>query len=503
MRSTRPESAFSPWFDDPSKEQEDRFLAAFERALADAAAVVGSAYRSERRPREQLRAGLRALLDFLDSEPGAASVLIVEALRAGPRVGERRTEVLAQLQGVIHDAGTRASDAGAREAPPLTQEAIVSAVFGMLHARVAASGWGEPGGAARPLSALLAPLMALILVPYVGAKAARKELSAPKGRVPGGSLTMGVFRAQMPVALSEKRARITELTGATIAFIAECNEQGVSPSNTDVSWAIGDIEKGQTSKLLMRLQGLELIENSSPNGNGRGEANAWRLTRSGEELANTIGDKVPAAKPSIPEQPSVPENLPEAFRGRLDRRCISLLRAIGEQPWLRNSELAGRVGVKHGREISKALARLERLGLIANKRDAGHGGGPNAWRLSAAGEELDRAIGRESPAALRSVALDLMHRSGGRLSARAVSMLRVLGAEPGLSNREVGRRVGIQTELHVSNLLARLAERRLIENRRNGGRTNVWWLTAPGQRLDRAIREEREGDREVVGVRVS
>jgi hypothetical protein len=82
------------------------------------------------------------------------------------------------------------------------------------------------------------------------------------------------------------------------------------------------------------------------------------------------------------------------------------------------------------------------------------------------------------------------------------------GAEPGLSNRDVGRRVGVKTEVHASNVLARLGGRGLIENRRNGGRTNAWWLTAAGQRLERAIRVETlaaggQGARERARVRVS
>src|ERR1039458_1037559 len=87
----------------------------------------------------------------------------------------------------------------------------------------------------------------------------------------------------------------------------------------------------------------------------------------------------------------------------------------------------------------------------------------------------------------RSVALDLMRASGGRLRHRAVSVLRVVGTEPGLSNREVAVRVGIGDENNMSRHLARLARRGLIENTRNGGRYNVWRLTASGEELERAV----------------
>jgi hypothetical protein len=87
-RSARGAQTYGRWFADPPEDLEDRFLVAFERNLSAARAGAARAYHSERRhrPREQLRAGLATLLDFLDREPGAASILIVEPLRAGPRV---------------------------------------------------------------------------------------------------------------------------------------------------------------------------------------------------------------------------------------------------------------------------------------------------------------------------------------------------------------------------------------------------------------------------------
>jgi DNA-binding MarR family transcriptional regulator len=133
-------------------------------------------------------------------------------------------------------------------------------------------------------------------------------------------------------------------------------------------------------------------------------------------------------------------DLPEDFVGRLDYRTVAVLRAIGDQPWLSNRKVAGRVGVED-RQISYVLRRLVGLGLVASTRDARLRGAPNVWQLTLSGEELDRAIGREAPAPQRSVALDLMRDAGGRLNHRSVSVLRVIGGEPGLSNSEVALRV--------------------------------------------------------------
>ena len=484
-----------------SGDVKDRFLAVFEQALGEAQAVVIPAYESERRPREQLRVGLGALLDFLDREPGAARVLIVEALRAGRRVGERRARVLEGLAAVVHEAGMRAHDRGQGDEPPaLTGEGIVGGVFGVVYARVAAPGWGEgaprrvqangsgSGVPARPaeqsLAELLGPLMAMIMLPYVGMKAARKEVSAPALRMRSASeVAVGVCAAEMSGALKDLPTPITELTVCTIMVIAEMNGRGIHPSNNDLCWATGDTNKGQMSKLVSRLQGLDLIENTSQNGNGQGGANAWRLTVCGRELERVIAQEVAAAA-------RVACNVPEAFRGRLDYRAVPVLRVIGEQPWLTGREVALRAGIEDPAQISKLLAHLEELGLAESVRDVHFNGTPNVWRLTASGEELDRAIGRETPAPPRSLALDLMWESGGRLNDRAVSVLTVIGAEPGLSNNEIGVRVGISNENITSQLLARLARRGLMENTRNGGRVNVWRLTASGERLERAIREE-------------
>ena len=288
--SARGARTYGRWFDDPPQELEERFLAVFDRELATVEALVSRAYRSERRPREQLRAALATLLEHLDRKPDVARVLIVEALRGGPRVAARRTQVLAQLAGVVHRAGVRAMRTDEREPPPLTEEAVVSAVLGMLHARVVAPWWGDAAGASPPLVVLVGPLMALILVPYVGAKTASKELFAPALRMlaPGEMPASVLPPAELSGELADLPARVTRLTASVIVFIGEMNERRVAPSNYDVSWAMGDTDKGQMSKLLHRLEAMGLIENTTDHGNGRGRANEWWLTAQGRELAAVI-----------------------------------------------------------------------------------------------------------------------------------------------------------------------------------------------------------------------
>jgi DNA-binding MarR family transcriptional regulator len=208
------------------------------------------------------------------------------------------------------------------------------------------------------------------------------------------------------------------------------------------------------------------------------------LTASGEQLQATIGRE--AAEPEA----GVALGLPWELEGRLDFWAVCVLRAVGEQPWLTGGEIAARAGVEDPAQISRLLSQLAGLGLVDGVREAHGRGKPKVWQITDAGRQLDTAIGRKAPAPERSVALDLMRQSGGRLHEDAVSVLRVAAAEPGLSNGEIALRVGIADANSMSQLLARLVRRGLVENTRNGGRRNVWVLTAAGTALERAIRQE-------------
>ena len=108
--------------------------------------------------------------------------------------------------------------------------------------------------------------------------------------------------------------------------------------------------------------------------------------------------------------------------------------------------------------------------------------------VRAARRELSRPVDAIPAPVGRSVALDLPQDPGKRHGAMRV--LSVIGAEPGLNNREVALRAGAKDQGHISRLLARLARRGLVENTRTQGRKNVWQLTASGKELDKAIRHE-------------
>jgi hypothetical protein len=93
---------------------------------------------------------------------------VVEALGAGARVLERRAQVLDELIRVV-DRGRSVSSA-TREPPEVTAEGVVGAVFAVVHTRLLEGGKG-------PLTNLLGPLMSMIALPYLGARAANRELT--------------------------------------------------------------------------------------------------------------------------------------------------------------------------------------------------------------------------------------------------------------------------------------------------------------------------------------
>jgi DNA-binding IclR family transcriptional regulator len=218
---------------------------------------------------------------------------------------------------------------------------------------------------------------------------------------------------------------------------------------------------------------------------GCGErAHAWGAA--GQKVQDAIERETNAPEPTSAFA------LPEQYVGRIDDRAVLMLRVIADQPWLRSTEVAERAGVEDKTQAASLLESLVDLGLAASELEAHQRGTPKVWRITPAGEELDHAIGRDTPASPRSLVLDLMQHAGGRLTPTAASILRTIGAEPELSNNDIALRVGITDENSMSQLLARLAKRDLVENTRKGGKYNVWHLTSIGEKIERAIWAETE-----------
>jgi AcrR family transcriptional regulator/DNA-binding MarR family transcriptional regulator len=252
------------------EDREDCFLAAFDEAIDHIAAVVVPAYEQPGRWRSKIRVALTVLLECLDYDRAAGRLVIVESLGAGQGALERRQNVLRQVISVVEQGGTEGK--GNIDPPSLTAEGIVGGVMGVLHARLTETSSSD-------LVELVNPLMGMIVLPYLGPAAARKEIERP---IPKRSAKQPVVRTD---PLQGLPMRLTYRTMRVLVSVAE--HPGSSNRALGESSGIGD--QGQASKLLARLHRLGLIENEGGDPL-RGEPNAWTLTPTGKEVHNSIAN---------------------------------------------------------------------------------------------------------------------------------------------------------------------------------------------------------------------
>ncbi len=249
-------------------DREECLLAALDRAIAEATAAVLPAYEAPGRWRERVRAGLTAILRFLDEEPALARLCVVESLSAGPHALERRARIVRALI-VAVDEGRQQARA-AKQPSPLTAEGVVGAVLAVIHTRL--SGERPP----EPLSSLTPALMAMIVHPYLGQPAAERELHRPAPQIQKKTGNRKDPLEGLDMRLTYRTVRVL------IAIAGHPNA-----SNREVAAAAGIADQGQISKLLTRLQSLGLIHNAGE-GQARGVPNAWALTPVGLEVERSM-----------------------------------------------------------------------------------------------------------------------------------------------------------------------------------------------------------------------
>ena len=261
------------------EDREACLLAAFDQAIERIASEVAPAYASPGRWSARVRAALTTLLEHFDAHPGVARMCVVETLRAGPKVLERRKQVLAVLVAAADEGRAEAKRGG--EPLPLTAEGVVGGALAVIHARVVERD-------RRQLIELVNPLTGMILHPYLGPAVARRELERPaqKNAAPATAGARDPFNG-----LS---IRFTYRTARVMATIATEGGRGSQPSNRLIAETSGIGDEGQMSRLLRRLEGAGLIENVGE-GHVRGEPNAWRLTERGQAIHATLAGAEAAA----------------------------------------------------------------------------------------------------------------------------------------------------------------------------------------------------------------
>jgi hypothetical protein len=150
-------------------------------------------------------------------------------------------------------------------------EGVVGAVLAVLHTRALEEG-------SERFSALLGSLMNIVVLPYLGARAASRELSRPAPETRRNHDSPPVLsRTRDPMAGLSMR-----LTYRTVRVLVVIGEHP-GASNREIAERSGVADQGQISKLLARLARLELVENTG-DGQEKGGSNAWHLTQRGSRV---------------------------------------------------------------------------------------------------------------------------------------------------------------------------------------------------------------------------
>jgi DNA-binding MarR family transcriptional regulator len=197
-------------------------------------------------------------------------LLVVESLGGGRVVLERRRRVVSRLVAVVEEGRGERKDGGGL--PSLIGEGVVGGILSVLHARFS-DGEGS-------FIDLMGPLVGMIVLPYLGLAAARRESARPVA-----SASLGV-RAGRSDLLQDLGMRLTYRTVRVLLAVAATP----GGSNRQIADGSGISDQGQISKLLARLQGLGIVENGAGR-RARGVPNAWALTAKGREIENALAAK--------------------------------------------------------------------------------------------------------------------------------------------------------------------------------------------------------------------
>jgi AcrR family transcriptional regulator len=115
--------------------KEECLVAMFEHASAKLLNELVTASRgADRGYEDRHRAGLRAILDSIDSNPTMAQAILVETVGAGPRVAELRDAALNKIAEVMYEQTVRAAEltGGPAFSSPDEAFAIVGATFELV-----------------------------------------------------------------------------------------------------------------------------------------------------------------------------------------------------------------------------------------------------------------------------------------------------------------------------------------------------------------------------------
>jgi AcrR family transcriptional regulator/DNA-binding MarR family transcriptional regulator len=269
-------------FYDLFNDRDECLVAVLEGAVARITRELQAAELSGLSWSERVRGGLWVILCFFDHEPGLARVCIVESRRGDHAALVYRQRIFQSLAEIVDEGrGERARES--KDAAPglLVAQGVVGGVSEVLYSLLLNAG-NEPLG--DPLRELLGELMGIIVLPYLGVAAARREQARPlppfalESTDPQEAKTRAGDGGDPLVGLP---MRLTYRTARVLQALAEHPGQ----SNRQVGELVGIPDQGQTSKLLARLARLGLLANGEPL---KGERNKWVLTPMGSKVTRSI-----------------------------------------------------------------------------------------------------------------------------------------------------------------------------------------------------------------------
>lgn len=251
-------------------DRDECFGMLFERGVSELERRLADAYREQGSWREGIRAAVVEALAFIEEQPALARLCVVDSLAAGPSTAQRRQHLLEQLCAVVERGRAERSGQRRREPPEVAGEGAVGAVLTVLHTRLLQR-------SSSPYMELAGQLTSMLVLPYLGAGVAQRELQRPlPDRRPRVRGQQGVDRAD---GVPEVPMRLTYRTVRVLKAIAD--NRGAS--NRQVADTAGISDQGQMSKLLGRLERLGLVENLS-DGQPAGAPNCWRLSAQGAQI---------------------------------------------------------------------------------------------------------------------------------------------------------------------------------------------------------------------------
>jgi AcrR family transcriptional regulator len=154
-------------FYDNFTDKDDCYLQAYDAGVERVEGLVVGAAEEEQTWTGKLRAGLGALLEFLDREPDIGRALIVEVHAAGPQALAKRSAEMERINSFLEQA----REGDAEPAPAIAGEGIVAGIHAVIHSRLATGG----SDGFRPL---LPEFMYFAVLPYFGAERASAEMQA-------------------------------------------------------------------------------------------------------------------------------------------------------------------------------------------------------------------------------------------------------------------------------------------------------------------------------------